>query len=425
MSILISDAWMLPQEGFLKQKYDILVEGEYIAKIAPAGTIKCPAAKVIQGNGSLALPGFVNAHTHSAMSLLRGYGDDMPLMSWLNDRVWPLEAKMTPEDVYWGSLLSCLEMIKSGTTAFADMYFFMDSTAKAVEESGLRASLSAAIIDGETKDFQEKVELARIWQGKADGRITTMLGPHSSYTCSPARLQEVMEAADEYDLAMHIHIAETQSEIEQIEAAYGKRTVQHLENLGFFAGHHVLGAHLVWLNAAEIDILAQNGVCVAHNPQSNMKLASGIAPVPAMLQAGIKVALGTDSSCSNNSLDMLAEMKAAALLAKVGTLDATALPAAKVIEMATENGAAALDLPQVGKLEPGYKADLILLDMNKPHLAPLHDLASQVVYAANGADVKTTLVNGQVLMQDYEVLVLDEAKILSEVKKCCKNLFYR
>lgn len=430
MKILIKDAQILPMIKHQSEEGNYYIQGNiaiYNGKISGVGNIPEDGDfdKIIDASGCVVLPGLVNTHTHAAMTLFRSYADDLPLMEWLNTKIWPIEALMTGQDIYWGTMLSILEMIKSGTTTFVDMYSFMDDVARAVDESGMRAVLSRGVIgiglNGETS-LLESVDFVKNWQGKAGGRITTMLAPHAPYTCPPDYLKKVMNYSDQLGVGIHIHLAETLSEVADMEKAYEKRPVELMNEIGLF-DRHVLGAHVVHVNESEIDILAEKKVGVAHNPQSNMKLASGIAPVTAMLKRGIPVALGTDGASSNNNLDMMEEMRSASLLQKVATMDPTSLPAYQAIEMATRNGASALKIEgEIGQIEVGKKADLILVDFHKPHLYPRHDAAAHLVYAAQSADVKTVIIDGKVVMENRQVLTMDEEKILYEAEKCSKRL---
>jgi 5-methylthioadenosine/S-adenosylhomocysteine deaminase len=382
----------------------------------------------VPGKDRLALPGLVNCHTHCAMTLLRGYADDLPLMEWLETKIFPREAHLTGEDVYWASLLAMLEMIKGGTTSFADMYYFMDETARAAEESGMRAVLSRGLTSvdgGGAGRLKENLELAEAWHGKAEGRITVMLGPHAPYTTTPEYLKEVMAAADENGLGIHIHLSETQAEVAQIREKYGMGSVELMESVGLFEGRHVLAAHCVVISPEERGILVKRGVGVAHNPQSNLKLASGVAPVPELLSAGGLVGLGTDGASSNNDLDMFEEIRACAMIHKGVRLESTVLPAAQVLDMATRMGARAAGLDQVGSIQAGYKADLILLDLRKPHLTPMYDPISHCVYAVHAQDVDTVWVDGKLLMKGRETLTLDEERILYEAARCGNDLIRR
>ncbi|MCR4427317.1 MAG: amidohydrolase [Firmicutes bacterium] len=384
-----------------------------------------PGFPVIEGRGRVAIPGLVNTHTHAAMCMLRGYADDLPLREWLETKIFPIEEKLTAEDVYYGTLLACTEMIRSGTTTFADMYFYMDEVAQAVRETSMRASLCLGMTSlgadpGQT--LARGVEFCTKWNGEAGGRITTMLGPHAPYTCSPEFMREVAQRARDLGVRVHTHISETSREVREIREAQGVSPVQLLQSVGLF-DVPVLAAHCVALSEDDIDILSGNRVGVAHNPGSNMKLASGIAPVPRMLDRGVRVGLGTDGAASNNNLDMIEEMRLAALLHKVFTGDPTVMPAAKCLEMATAGGAACLGLQdQIGSLEVGKKADIVLVDFNSPHLTPHADPISHLVYAASGADVSTVIIDGTVVMEDRRLLSIDEEEILAKVEKRALDL---
>jgi 5-methylthioadenosine/S-adenosylhomocysteine deaminase len=426
--IIIKNAYVLtmdPDAGDLKNGTVVIEDG----KITEIGEkTKESAETVIDAKGSVVMPGLVNTHTHAAMTLFRGYADDLQLAEWLENHIWPAEAQLRAEDVYKGSLLACLEMIRSGTTSFADMYFFMDETAKAVEASGLRASLSHGLIElwNEEKgatDLKEGKRFVRAWQGAADGRIKTMYGPHAPNTCSDEFLAKVREESRKDGAGVHIHLLETEAELLAMKERYGKCSVHMLEDIGFF-GPDVLAAHCVWLSDGDIEILRERGVNVSHNPISNMKLASGTAPIYKMLDRGVNVSLGTDGCASNNNLDLFEEMKTAALLHKLSTGNPTALPARQVLKMATVNGAKALGT-ETGMLKAGMKADMIIVDMKKPHLTPCFDIPSHLVYSAGGSDVRTTIVDGKVLMDDYRVLVLDEQKVIEEAQKAAEDLVAR
>ncbi len=427
-NILIQGATVLTMEGHdsVFEDGEIAISGDKFISAGPRGSVPgdFKADRLLDGSGMVAMPGFVNCHTHAAMTLLRSYADDMPLMKWLNEKIWPLEAKLRREDFYWGTLLCCLEMIKSGTTTFADMYFEMDQVALAVEMSGMRACLSRGMI-GVAPNAQtaidENVRFVEEWQGKARGRITTMFGPHATYTCPPEYLKKVVKLAADHNVGIHIHVAETGDEINQIKENYGLTPVQYLDNSGVFEVP-VLAAHCVHLNQDDIDILKRKKVRVAHCPESNMKLASGISPVTELLDAGVVVGLGTDGAASNNNLDMMEETRSAALLQKVATGDSMALPSFAALRMATASGAQALGLEDVGLIKPGLKADLILVDFRRPHLCPRHDLYAHLVYAAQSADVDTVIINGEIVMAGRQVLTMDEKEIMAQAQKCADRL---
>ena len=414
MEILIENCII---QGREKKEKSILIEDNKIIKI---GEIKGEFDYIIDGENKVAIPGLINTHTHTAMTMLRGIADDLPLDKWLNNHIWPYEAEhLDPEFCYIGSLLGCLEMIKSGTTCFFDLYFFEDSTFRAVEKSGMRAFLSQGILDFPTPEYKagEAIDVAEKFIKKfkdKNERIKPALGPHAPNTCSKETLIETRELAEKYKLKIHIHISETKNEVEQIIKKTGMRPVEYLDDIDFL-GNDVTAAHCIWLNDNEIKILKRKGVCVSHNQISNMKLASGIAPIPKMLDSGINVTLGTDGCASNNNLDMFEEMKTTALLHKVNLLDPTVMSAEKIIEMATTSAYRALDL-NCG-IEEGKLADLILIDLKKPHLTPLHNINSHIVYSANGSDVDTVIVAGKILMENREVKTLNEEEILEKAKE--------
>ena len=428
--ILIKDGHVITMDPKRRvfERGSVAIDGDKI--VAVGKDVKEKADTVVDARGKVVLPGLINCHTHLSMTLLRGVADDMPLMQWLETKIWPIEKNLRSEDCYVGALLGCLEMIKSGTTCFADQYFFMKHVARAVEGAGMRASLSYGIIElGDPKRRESELrageKLVKECHGKANGRISTMFGPHAPYTCSPECLMKVKELAEKYKVGIHTHISESQDEIKQITEKYGKRPVEHLDAIGFL-GPEVLAAHCVWLTDREIKILKERGVKPVHNPISNMKIGCGVAPVPEMLSAGIPVALGTDGAASNNALNMINEMKFAALLNKVHKLDPVAVPATAALEMATINGAIALGLQnKIGSLEAGKKADIVLVDLKKPHLAPLHNVISHLVYSAAGSDVDTTIVDGRILMQGCRVLALDENKVLEQAQKISDDLIAR
>jgi 5-methylthioadenosine/S-adenosylhomocysteine deaminase len=376
--------------------------------------------EIVNGHNRLFMPGLVNTHTHAAMSLLRGYADDLALQTWLEDYMWPNEAKFTSDDVYWGTQLSVVEMIRSGTTCFLDMYDHMDRVAEVVTQSGLRASLTRGMIGFAPPEVQqmklnEAKQFARDWHGQANGRITTLMAPHAPYTCPPDFISKVIEIAHELDLPVHTHMSETIREVEENAKQYGERPVKHLLNLGMFSRPSIV-AHAVHLTDEEIQLLAAHDVRVSHNPGSNLKLASGIARVPELIRSGVKVSLGTDSSASNNNLDLFEEMRLAALLHKGTSQDPTVVPALQAIQMATSIGAESLWLDGVGSLTIGNKADFIALNIDQPHYYPRTNLISHVVYSGGAQDVTDMWVNGKCIMRNKEILTLDIERIQSEVQ---------
>jgi 5-methylthioadenosine/S-adenosylhomocysteine deaminase len=384
---------------------------------------------IIDTPNRLYMPGLVNTHTHAAMSYLRGFADDMALQTWLEDYMWPNEAKFTSDDVYWGAQLSVVEMIKSGTTSFLDMYDHMDRVAEVVQASGLRACLTRGMIGfGPDDVLKQKLAdakaFASTWQGQANGRITTMIAPHAPYTCPPAFITKAIEISAELNIPMHTHMSETAREVADNVAQYGERPVKHLQKLGFFDRPSIV-AHAVHLTDEEIAILAAHDVRVAHNPGSNLKLASGIARVPDLLQAGVKVGLATDSSASNNNLDMFEEMNLAALLHKGTSQDPTVVPAQTALQMATKMGAETIWLDGVGTLAVGQKADFIAIDIDQPHYYPRTNLISHLAYSGGGQDVTDMWVDGARIMKNKEILTIDEAHTKAEVQRRYEALMNR
>ena len=380
-----------------------------------------PDTAVLAAEHGLILPGLVNTHTHAAMSYLRGLADDIPLMQWLKEYIFPVEAKLTGKVVYQATLLSLAEMIKSGTTSFCDMYLFAKDVASAAEKSGMRAWVGEVFYDFPSPNYGDVASGFRYVEDlfahyANHPLIKVTLAPHAVYTCSPGLLRNLKNTADRYGALYIIHLAENKEEVESVKKQYGASPVMHLENLGLLQSN-VVADHCVMVTDKEIKILAQRGVKVVHCPESNMKLASGIAPVPAMLAANLTVGLGTDGSASNDNVDMFGEMNSAAKLHKVNTLDSTALPAETVLEMATMGGARVLSaVNEIGSLEPGKKADLIVLDMNQPHLTPLFNIPSHMVYGARGADVVHSVVNGRIVMENRRLTTLDEEEILAAIE---------
>lgn len=422
-NILIDNVTILGNEV---KKGSVLVENDIIIDIT-GKTGRNNADIIINGEKKVLMPGLVNTHTHLSMSLLRGLADDLPLDTWLNDHIWPVEANLTGDFCYAGALISCIEMIKYGTTTLNDMYFFMDDVAKAVDESGLRGMLCHGMIDlGDDEkrkaEFKETERIIEKCHNAADGRIKVAFGPHAPYTCSEELLMGVRKKADKMDLKIHIHVSETEFEVQQVTEAHGARPFEYLNEIGFL-GNDVIAAHAVWLSDKEIDVIKENEVNLSHNSASNMKLASGISPVSKLMESDVNVSLGTDGAASNNNLDMIEEMKIAALLQKVNTMDSTVLPAEKVFNMATINGAKALGLQdEIGTIETGKKADLVLVDMKTPHLTPFRHPMSHLVYAANGADVDTVICNGEILMQNKELIVLDEVEVIKLAEEAAEEL---
>jgi len=383
-------------------------------------------AERIDGSKLAFMPGLVNTHGHAAMSLLRGYSDDEKLQIWLEQKMWPMEGKYEDKDAYAGGALAVVEMLKSGTTMFVDMYDRMDILAQIVEQSGIRGMLTRGVIGLCPEEVQkaklaEAIAFAKDWNGKANGRISTMISPHAPYTCPPDYIEKFVQAAHDYNLPLHTHMSETIAEVEQNVRDYGVRPVEHLDRLGFFTRPALL-AHAVHLTDSEIELLAERGASVSHNPVSNLKLASGIARLPEMLKAGIKVGLGTDSVASNNNLDLFEEIRFAALLHKGVTGDPTAIPAMQALRLGTIDGARSIWQTDIGCLRAGMKADFIAIDLEQPHFYPKTDIASHLVYAGTGRDVVHVWVDGKQVVRNRECTMLDEEKIRSEAQSSFERL---
>ncbi|MDM9380314.1 amidohydrolase [Chlorogloeopsis sp. ULAP01] len=387
------------------------------------------AATTLPGEGMVLMPGLINGHSHSAMVLFRGLADDLALEDWLQNYIFPAEAKFVDENfVRVGEQLACWEMIRSGITTFVDMYFEPDVAAEVVNECGLRAVIAPSSIDFPSPGFQgwddafaAAVDFVKRWKGK-NPRIIPAIAAHAPYTVSPENLTQAIGAARQYDVPLTIHVAETQTEVKDVEQRYNATPVQHLENLGFLEPR-VFAAHMVWPNEDEIDLLAKRGVGVIHNPDSNLKLASGFAPIPAMLKAGVKVGLGTDGAASNNDLDMWEAIRLTALIHKGTTLNPTVVPAKTVLRMATLGGAEALNLAdRIGAIKVGLQADVIQVQLTEPHLTPLYDVISHLVYAADAQDVDTVIVNGQVLMHRRKMLTVNPDQIRLEANSIAEKI---
>lgn len=379
--------------------------------------------ETLDAQGGIVMPGLINAHTHAAMVLFRGVADDLRLMDWLQKYIFPAEAKnVTADFVRAGTRLAALEMLESGTTTFVDMYYFEDQVAEVAKEAGIRTVAGSTVIDFPAPDNKTRADALAyaetfIKRWKGDALVTPAVAPHSTYIGSPETLRAVNELSRRYDVPLLIHLQESPDEQKTILERYHKSSSEHLRDLGLLR-KGVLGAHGVWLNERDRRILIDNNVGVAHCPQSNMKLASGAAPVREMLAEGLRLGLGTDGAASNNDLDMFEEMLTAALLAKHASVDPTAAPAAQVLEMATLGGARALGMEdQLGSLEAGKRADLIVVDLGAPRLHPLFDPVSHLVYATKGADVRHSIVEGRVVMRDRKVLGLDTAKVLADAER--------
>lgn len=401
---------------------DILIEGKHIVDIAP-NIDPSRADLLIDGSDKAVIPGLINTHTHAAMTILRGYGDDLPLMTWLQDYIWPIEDQMTQEDVYVGAKLACLEMIKTGTTCFLDMYMHPLMGAKAAEELGLRAMISYTLFDqGNSEraelDRKRSAEYLEAFRSMSD-RIMFNLGPHAIYTVSGEQLQFCHQFAQEHNVMIHLHLSETEGEVEECIRKYGVRPVKYLEQLGILSPRLIL-AHVVWVDDEEMDLLAKYGVKVIHNPASNMKLASGYAfKYEEMKRRGIMVGLGTDGCSSSNNLDMFVAMRLASFLGKVWRFDSTAVNAPDILASATSVGADILGL-NAGRIEVGRLADLSLIDLNRPEMVPIHNLTSNLVYSASGSFVNTVIIDGRIIM--YNGYVPGEEQIIADARRIADRL---
>ncbi|MBU2559479.1 amidohydrolase family protein [archaeon] len=392
-----------------------------------AEDLKGEADFVIDASDKIVMPGLINAHTHLPMTLLRGMADDLPLDKWLNEEIWPIEAQLEAKHVYAGALLGCLEMIQSGTTCFNDMYFFMDEVARSCKETGIRGCISHAMFDfGDTSKIPEMLGHGKDNISKyKNGLVRAFVAPHAPYTCSQELLLKAKELAEENETRLHIHIAESQKEVNDSIEQKGAPPFEYLDKIGFL-DENVIAVHSVWASEKEIGIMKKRGVKVAHNPISNMKLASGVAPVPEYLKKGICVALGTDGAASNNNLSMFSEMKTCALLHKISNMDPSTVPAYSVLESATINGARALGMEEeIGSIEVGKTADIILVNLKSANMTPLTNPVSHIVYAAKGSDVNSVIVDGRILMQDRELRTLDLEDVLKFANEEARKLFLK
>jgi len=414
----------MDEDNSILENGGLVIEGDRIVEIGDGAELnaKYPDADVLAEEHGLVMPGLVNTHTHAAMSCFRGLADDLPLMQWLQDYIFPREAQLSGEIVYQATLLSICEMIKSGTTSFCDMYLFASDVARATAQSGMRAWLGEVLYDFPSPNYGD-LENGFIYMDKLFAEyeknelLTITVNPHAVYTCSPELLTRLARVARERKAVYHIHLSENREEVETCRKRYGCSPVQHLERLGLL-NDRVLAAHCVMLEDEEIRLLAERGVKVTHCQESNMKLASGTAPVVKMLEAGVCVSIGTDGAASNNDVDMFGEMNTVAKVHKVARMDPTAMDALTTLRAATMGGAKALGAEtKIGSLEPGKKADVIVLDLNKPHLTPIYNPISHLVYAARGGDVIHSVINGQLVMRNRKIETLDEQAVLAEMEK--------
>ena len=407
------------------------VKGGKIINITQSSEkIPCPdGAEIIDAREGIIMPGLINAHTHTAMTIFRGLADDLPLKQWLFEKIFPAEAAhLNPETVYWGTLLGCLEMIASGTTTMIDGYFFQDDTARAVHQSGLRALIAQGVIDFPAPGVSDPRENLRVGRDfvKKWLQFSELIRPglfcHSPLTCSEKTLRGAMEISGDHNLPLQTHLSETREEVEEIRKKTGQKPLKYLDSLGL-ANENLIAAHAVHLDNEEMDLLAAKGVRVVHVPESNMKLAAGVARIPEMVKMGVPVGIGTDSCASNNNLDLFQEMDTAAKLHKVCNMDPVTMNAETVMKMATSRGAKILGLEnEIGTIEKGKRADIIVLDLQSPHMIPLYNPISTLVYSANGGDVKDVIVNGRVLMKERIFMTLDPEEIMGRVREISRKV---
>jgi 5-methylthioadenosine/S-adenosylhomocysteine deaminase len=423
MRTLIKRTTVIPlnDRGRVLRSADVALDGDTILTVG-----KVPDAfepdRVIDGRERVALPGFFNAHCHAAMTLERGWAEDLPFDRWLNEKIWTAESALEEEDVYWGAALACCEMIRAGIVAFADHYFWMDQVARAVEESGMKAHLVWAQFGRGTEQevggvtLEDTTQFVREWHGRAGGRIHCGMGPHSPYMCPPDFLRRVVEVAHDLGVGIHIHVAESQEQVDNSLEAHGKTPVVHLEALGVF-DVSTIAAHCIVVDEDDLRILAEREVHVAHTPKTYLKLAMGVAPLPRFLEHDVHAALGTDGPASNNDLNMLEVMRIAGLYHKNALGKPEALPHGTLLRLATQAGARAMGFEGSGVLAPGRPADLILLDTSGPQWYPRHDLGAGVVYAAHPSDVTHVFIDGEMVLEDGELLTLDEERIRHEAER--------
>jgi len=403
----------------------VAIDDGVIIAIGPAAEIQASyqAKQTLDGQNRIVMPGLVNGHSHAAMTLLRGVADDLGLMDWLTNYIFPAEVEFVDaEFVRIGTELACWEMIRGGTTTFVDMYYYPDVIANVVDSCGMRALISATVIDQRSPDAESAVdsiqkggEFIKRWQGK-NSRITPIFGPHANYTLNAEQLRATREAALEFGVPISIHMSESPFEVQYSKDTFGMTSIEFFESIGFFDGP-TIAAHVVWPTDAEIPILAERKVGVIHNPTSNMKIASGISPVADMLKAGVRVGLGTDGAASNNDLDMWEEMRLAAFLQKVEQMNPEVMSASTVLNMATSGGATAIGLSDsIGSLEIGKRADLIQVAFDDVHHVPTYDVISHLVYVNDEQDVASVIVDGKVLMLEREILTIDTDRVAEEAR---------
>ena len=427
MSILIKNISYLDiEKEKIIEHADIFIEASIIKKIGE--NLKVNADEILDGENKLLTPGFVNAHTHLGMSYFRNYADDLALMDWLQNEIWPVEAKLNAEDIYWSSMLSIIENIKSGVTTFCDMYYEMDRVGDAALESGIRGVLTRGMTDvdgkGEEK-LQEFDALYNNYHNRSDGRIRVVPAPHAIYTCSTEFLKEISENTKKlYDNIIHIHLSETLTEVENSKKEYGMTPIEYVNSLGLLDSQ-IIAAHCVHITDEEIELVKNKKFYPVYNPSSNLKLASGFTPVDKMLKKNIKLALGTDGDSSNNNQDFVEEMHIGGIVNKAVTMNEKAVPAIEILKMATINGAEALGFEKLGLIKEDYMADLTIFDLNSNSFTPRNNLISALVYSANSSDVESVICDGKFIMRDRKLVNVDEKKVREIVNKRWEDIKVR
>ncbi len=421
--ILVKNGTIITKNGVIDTG-DVVIDASRISYVGKSKQYKEKFDRVIDASDFLVMPGFVNTHTHLAMTLMRGISDDVPLQKWLNEIIFPIEAKLTEDEVYIGTLLAAIESIKSGVTTVADFYFHMDAAAKAVKEIGIRANLGfglASKFDMDTLKLKFAEKFIEKYNNSEGGRILASFAPHAPYTCTLKFMKAISERARKMNVIVHTHLHETEKEIADFKKKYGKTPIQKLEELGFFKAK-VNAAHCVHMEKEDYKILKDNNSGIALNPQSNLKLGSGIPGIPEMLKYHLNLGIGTDGASSNNNLALIEDMRLVSFLAKGVSRNPELLPAKKLLEMSTETGAKNVGFEDVGVIKEGYKADIILIDKNSPNLTPFTDPYSMVAYSMEPGNVHTVIIDGKLVMENRKILTIDEEEIKKEAVKLVRRL---
>ncbi len=421
--ILIKNGTIITENEII-DKGDVVIDASLISYAGKGKQYKEKFDKIIDASNFLVMPGFVNTHTHLAMTLMRGISDDVPLQKWLNEIIFPIEAKLAGNEVYIGTLLAIIESVKSGVTTVADFYFHMEDVAKAVKETGIRANLGfglASKFDMDTLKLKIAENFIEKYNNTENGRILASFAPHAPYTCTLKFMKAISERAQKMNVIVHTHLHETEKEITDFKRKYGKTPIQKLEELGFFKAK-VNAAHCVYMEDTDYKILKENNSGVALNPQSNLKLGSGIPNIPKMIEYNLNLGIGTDGASSNNNLALIEDMRLTSFLAKGVSKNPELLPAKKLVEMSTITGAKNIGFENVGVIKEGYKADIILIDKNAPNLTPFADPYSMVAYSMEPGNVDTVIIDGKIVMENREILTIDEEEVKKEATKLVKKL---